>query len=222
MSEYAELPSANERLLRNNLLNRMTNRVRQSLELQEILAASVTELRSFLNIDRVKIYRFHPDGTGQVIAEANTPNRLPSLMGLHFPAGDIPPHALEMFVKARQRVIVSVPNQLTTLNRLYDLETTGDLTLEDLQSQSIADILQRPVDPCHVEYLTNMGVQSSLVMPLLHHQELWGLLVSHHAEPKEFLEEDLQIVQLLVDQISIAISQSHLLTQAREKVGVKR
>ena len=203
-------------LSQGTLLNRMTNRIRQSLELQEILSCTVQEIRSFLGTDRVKIYRFHADGTGQVIAESVIQNRLPSLMGLHFPAGDIPPHAREMFVKARQRSIIDIPQQRITLSRI-DPETTGNLTVEEARSGAVEDILQRPVDPCHVEYLTAMGVQSSLVVPILHRQELWGLLVSHHTEPKSFSNQDLQIVQMLADQVSIAIAQSHLLSQTREE-----
>ena len=171
---------------RETLLYRMTSRIRQSLELQEILSATVAEMRSFLDTDRVKVYRFQPDGTGQVIAESVVAKRLPSLLGLYFPAGDIPPHAREMFVKARTRSIIDIPSQRLTLNRLDCPETTGDLTVEDVHNQAIEDILERPVDPCHVEYLTQIGVQSSLVVPILHQQNLWGLLVSHHAEPKAF------------------------------------
>lgn len=200
------------------LLHRMTNRIRQSLELQEILSATVAEIRSFLHTDRVKVYRFQPDGAGQVIAESVDQNRLPSLVGLYFPAGDIPPHAREMFVKARVRSIIDIPTQRLTLNRLDYSETTADLTIEQVQNLPIEDILQRPVDPCHVEYLTAMGVQSSLVVPILHQQNLWGLLASHDSQPKAFCPEQLQIIQILADQVAIAISQSHLLYQARERV----
>jgi light-regulated signal transduction histidine kinase (bacteriophytochrome) len=200
-----------------NVLNRMTNRIRQSLELQEILSATVTEVRAFLDTDRVKVYRFEPDGVGQVIAESVCQNRLPSLLNLHFPAGDIPPPAREMFVKARQRAIVDVPAQRITLSRIDCTAMTGNWTVEDIRDRPIADILQRPVDPCHVNYLTAMGVQSSLVIPLLHHQTLWGLLVSHHAQPKTFSEQELQIVQMVSDQVSVAIAQSHLLAETREK-----
>ncbi len=208
----------NQAMNQETLLNRMTNRIRQSLELQEILSVTVAEMRSFLDTDRVMVYQFHPDGTGQVIAESVVENRLPSLLNLHFPAGDIPPHAREMFVKARVRSIVDIATQRLTLNRLDCPDTTGDLTIEDVQNQAIEHILQRPVDPCHVEYLTAMGVQSSLVVPIVHHQNLWGFLVSHHAQPKVFSEDRLQLVQMLADQVAIAISQSHLLSQARERV----
>jgi light-regulated signal transduction histidine kinase (bacteriophytochrome) len=199
------------------LLNRMTNRIRQSLELPQVLSATVTEMRSFLKTDRVKVYRFQSDGTGQVIAESVDENRLPALLGLHFPASDIPPHAREMFVKARTRSVVDIPAQQITLSRLDCFETTGDLTVKDVHEQPIGDILQRPVDPCHVEYLTTMGVQSSLVVPILEGQNLWGLLASHHAQPKAFSEKHLKIVQMFADQVSIAISQSNLLFQAREQ-----
>lgn len=99
-------------LTETSLLHRMINRIRQSLELEDILSATVAEMRSFLQTDRVKIYRFEEDGTGVVIAESIYKDRLPSLKNLHFPAGDIPPHAREMFVKARQRNIVNVASQL--------------------------------------------------------------------------------------------------------------
>ncbi len=202
---------------RGALLNRMTNRIRQSLELPQVLSATVTEMRSFLKTDRVKVYRFQPDGTGQVIAESVDQNRLPALLGLYFPASDIPPHAREMFVKARTRSVVDIPTQRITLSQLDCPQTTGDLTLKDVQEQPIGDILQRPVDPCHVEYLTTMGVQSSLVVPILEGQNLWGLLASHHAQPKTYSQQHLKIVQMFADQVSIAISQSNLLFQAREQ-----
>lgn len=114
------------------LLNRIINRICQSLELQEILTTTVQEVRSFLGIDRVKIYRFHPDSSGQVIAESIDRNRLPPLLGLHFPAGDIPPHVREMFVRARQRVTIDVGSGRKGLDQLDCPETGESLGVEDI------------------------------------------------------------------------------------------
>ncbi|WP_341529074.1 ATP-binding protein [Nostoc sp. UHCC 0302] len=201
------------------MLARMANRIRQSLNLQEILDATVVELRAFLQTDRTKVYRFDHDGHGHVVAEASAPNRLPSLLGLHYPSDDIPPQARALFVKARTRSIVNVNEQRIILNSLPTPKTTaiGDLTVAEVQEQSLEDILSRPVDPCHVDYLTQMGVQSSLVVPIIYQQELWGLLISHHAEPREITSEDLQVVQLLADQVSLAITQASLLSQVQEQ-----
>nr|WP_322715737.1 GAF domain-containing protein [Nostoc sp. ChiQUE02]MDZ8228561.1 GAF domain-containing protein [Nostoc sp. ChiQUE02] len=197
----------------------MANRIRQSLNLQEILDATVVELRAFLQTDRTKVYRFDRDGHGQVVAEASAPNRLPSLLGLHYPSDDIPPQARALFVRARTRSIVNVSEQRIILNSLPTPKTTaiGDLTVEEVQEQPLEDILSRPVDPCHVDYLTQMGVQSSLVVPIIYQQELWGLLISHHAEPREITSEDLLVVQLLADQVSLAITQANLLSQVQEQ-----
>ena len=201
------------------LLARMANRIRQSLNLQEILDATVVELRAFLQTDRTKVYRFDRDGHGHVVAEASAPNRLPSLLGLHYPADDIPPQARALFVKARTRSIVNISEQRIILNSLPTPKTTaiGDLTVEEVLEQPLEDILSRPVDPCHVEYLTQMGVQSSVVVPIIYQQELWGLLISHHAEPREITSEDLLVVQLLADQVSLAITQASLLSQVQEQ-----
>ena len=191
------------------LLNRITNRIRNSLELQEILTTTAREIRSFLESDRVKVYRFEADGSGEVIAESINGDKLPSMLGLRFPPGDIPHSAREMFLKARQRVIVDVELKHQTINRL-DCPETG-------QTLAVEDISYRPVDPCHAEYLKAMGARSSLTVPILHQNHLWGLLVSHHSQPKRFSDRELKMVQLLVDQLSIAIAQSFLLSQARQQ-----
>ena len=191
------------------LLNRITNRIRNSLELQEILTTTAREIRSFLGSDRVKVYQFDADGSGLVIAEAIDRDNLPSLIGLRFPAGDIPPSAREMFVKARQRVIVDVGLQHKIINRLDCPETGKTLPVEDIRYS--------PVDSCHAQYLEAMGVLSSLTVPIVHQNQLWGLLACHHIQPKRFSDRELNMVQLLVDQLSIAIAQSFLLSQARHQ-----
>ncbi len=191
------------------LLNRITNRIRNSLELQEILTTTAREIRSFLGSDRVKVYRFDTDGSGEVIAESINGDNLPSLLGLRFPAGDIPDSAREMFVKARQRVIIDVGLKHQTINRLDCPETGTTLAVEDIRYS--------PVDSCHAEYLKAMGARSSLTVPILHQNQLWGLLACHHSQPKRFSDRELNMVQLLVDQLSIAIAQSFLLSQARQQ-----
>jgi len=191
------------------LLSRMIIRIRQSLQLQDILQTTAEEIRGFLQIDRVMVYRFYPDEHGEVIAESINGERLPSLLGLHFPADDIPPHARELFLTARQRSIVDLAQQQLGLS-IPNASRVGDLNDGD-------DIRYRPVDPCHVEYLRAMGVQSSVVVPILYQERLWGLLVAHHAEPRQIPEEELSFLQSVVDQVEVAIAQSMLLSQVQEQ-----
>ncbi|WP_193197520.1 GAF domain-containing protein [Nostoc sp. MG11] len=191
-----------------SLLNRITNRIRRTLELEDIITVTTAEVRSLLGTDRVMIYKFHADGSGQVIAESIYNNRLPSLLGLNFPADDIPLSARELFIKSWVRSVVNVDTGEIGQSHLRDLEN-GETILEDIH--------YRPVDACHIEYLTAMGVKSSVVAPILYQNELWGLLVSHNSETRFISEYELEAVQMVVDQLSVAIAQSTLLTQARQK-----
>ena len=193
------------------LLHRTIDRIRQSLELSVILSATVAEVRAFLDTDRVKIYQFDEDGSGEVVAESVNLDKLPSLLGQHFPAEDIPESMRELYLKERQRTIVNIASRQIGMSSSAKKET---------------DIEFRPVDSCHAEYLIAMGTQSSLVVPIVDNHHLWGLLVSHHSLPRIVTEQELELVQLVADQTSIAIAQSNLLestrTQAQQEASINR
>ncbi|MEH2180729.1 GAF domain-containing protein [Nostoc sp.] len=190
-----------------SLLRRITNRIRRSLELEEIIKVTTTEVQSLLKTDRVMIYKFHPDGSGQVIAESIDNNCLPSLLGLNFPYDDIPSYARELFIKSRVRSVVNVNTKEIGQVHLRDLDN-GETISEEIR--------YRPVDPCHIEYLTAMGVNSSVVAPILYQDQLWGLLVSHNSKARLISEYELEAIQMIVEQLSMAITQSTLLAQVRK------
>ena len=234
----------NHKLDREVLVRRITERIRQSLELEDILTCTVEEVRSFLKTDRIMIYRFSPDGSGEVVAESIDRHRLPSLKGLNFPADDIPSQAREMYVSLRQRTIVDVNSATIALSPLDAAQTGEPLATDD-------NIYYRTLDPCHRAYLMAMGVQSSVIVPILHrrsgltnsktdtcespecltrydaenssqtHIELWGLLVSHHSISRKIYQTDLEVIQLVVDQLSIAIAHSILLQQTRSQTALE-
>ncbi len=52
------------------LFSSLSYRIRQSLNLEQILTNTVNEVRSFLECDRVIVYQLYPDGDGVVIAES--------------------------------------------------------------------------------------------------------------------------------------------------------
>ena len=57
---------------RQRLLMAIGQHIRQTLDLDQILQTTVTEVRQFLQTDRVIVYRFEPDWSGSVIAESVT------------------------------------------------------------------------------------------------------------------------------------------------------
>lgn len=194
------------------------NHIRQFLDLKEILTATVEEVRSCLGVDRVMLYQFHADASGEVVAETMIQlGCLPPLIGLKFPADDIPLWARELYLKARQRSIVNVHNQQIGFSPLLCPDSGTPV--------ATTEIHYRTVDPCHGEYLTAMGVQASLVVPILHYNlqqhkvepHLWGLLIAHHAQPYIFDVDALHRVQQIADQATLAIAQATLLEQAQHQ-----
>ncbi|MGB3692949.1 MAG: GAF domain-containing protein [Spirulinaceae cyanobacterium] len=195
------------------LFQRVTRHIRQSLELSEILRATVAEVRHVLKTDRVMIYRFNQDGSGKVIAESRDSDRLPSLAGLNFPADDIPQRVRELFIKLGVRAITDV--------------ASGSVGFSNRPAKTLSEeetIIYRRVDACHLEYLRAMGVQSSVVLPLQlnktvgrKNHALWGLLISHHSQAREINLPELEVLQWVADQVSMAIAESTLLSTTREQ-----
>lgn len=70
LSRTAELQTQAER---ERLLAAIAQRIRQSLQLEDVVNATVQEVQQFLRADRVLVYQFAPDWSGEIIAEAIAP-----------------------------------------------------------------------------------------------------------------------------------------------------
>lgn len=172
-----------------------------------ILAQIAQEAQRILQVDRLKIYQFAADGSGEVVAESLIPERLPSLLGLHFPDTDLPNQVRQSLVKSTQAITIDV-----TAKR----KTTYTETLYTANSSTV-ELIYQTVDPCHLQYLLTMGVLSSLAVPIFYWNDLWGLLVAHHSEPRRFQQQELTLMQLLSKQISLALNQEALLLQSEQQ-----
>jgi chemotaxis family two-component system sensor kinase Cph1 len=140
-----------------------------------LVDAVVQVFRELTGYDRVMVYKFDPDGHGQVIAEARHP-RLESLLGHHYPATDIPQRARELYLRNRVRMLVNVDDTQSALEPALLPETQAplDMSLCGLRSMS----------PIHLQYLRNMGVTATLTASLVHEGRLWGLVAAHHYAPR--------------------------------------
>jgi len=140
--------------------------------LVEIFARETQRLTEF---DRVMVYRFKPNLSGVVVAEANTSDR-ESYLGLHYPATDIPREARELFYKNSLRFIPDLNYVPVPL-----VPATNPLANAPLDLGSVG---LRGVSPPHIDYLQRMGVGGSMSLSLTDEQGLWGLIACHHYQPK--------------------------------------
>lgn len=143
-----------------------------STHLSGFLSKSAEEIRKIIQYDRVMIYKFHPDGHGEVVAEDKEEGLSPFL-GLHYPASDIPKQARELYKLNHVRLIADVNKKPA------DLVTNLDHDPLDLTNAVL-----RAVSPIHIQYLKNMEVGSSFSISLIHRGKLWGLIACHNISPR--------------------------------------
>jgi len=148
-------------------------------------------VRDLTGYDRIMVYRFDTNWEGEVIAESKV-EAVPSYFGVRFPASDIPPQARRLYTTNLVRQIAD-----TKANPVPVLPELNPLTKQPLD---MTHSLLRSLSPVHVEYLSNMGVQSSMSISLLQNGRLWGLIACHHMTPKQ-VSNTLQEASSFVSQI---------------------
>jgi len=131
---------------------------------------AVRLVRQMTGYDRVMIYRFHPDESGEVIAEDRDP-ALEPFKGLRYPAADIPRQARELFRRNRFRIIADMDAApVPVIPALGPEETPLDLSMSMLRAHS----------KMHLAYMRNMQVGASLAIAIVRHDRLWGMISCHH------------------------------------------
>ncbi len=138
-----------------------------------ICARSVQAVRHLSDFERVLAYRFEPDGDGIVIAESLAEDTLPSVLGLRYPAADIPRQARALYAEMPLRYMPSRDHAEIPL-LAQDLPPTDiDIGAAQLRAHS----------PVHRAYLERFGVNGSLSLSITCGGRLWGLIICHHRRP---------------------------------------
>ncbi|MBT9312434.1 diguanylate cyclase domain-containing protein [Leptothoe kymatousa] len=172
-----------QQIARERLVNRITQNIRQSLELTSILTTAVDEVSAFFQAGRTLIYRIVDEErpAGEIIAEAGS-----AVAGNGAPtASPLGPALaqLDMDFYASGRVH-SVP----------------DLEADDRSSQK-------------TRFLAAHGIRSVLIAPILVKQNLWGLLLLSQEEPRRWERSEIKLFEQITAQIGLAIQQAVLYSQ---------
>lgn len=147
-----------------------------SRTLGEFFHLAVHQIQAFTGFDRVLAYKFLPDKSGEVIAEAKLPDAQPYL-GLHYPASDIPEPARRIFSLLWLRHLPDVDYTPSPITPGANPATGAPLDLSFVAGRSVSVM--------YTKYLQNMGVHSTMVMTLFKDGKLWGLIsCMHHSGPR--------------------------------------
>lgn len=174
-----------ERLLRLIIQN-----IHQSLDLEEILATVLSETRQTLQVDRVTIYQFAADWSGQFVAESVGEGWVP-LVGEEIQ---------------------------TVWADTYFQETQGG-RYQNHETSAVNDIYAIDSSPCHLDLLEQFQVRAYAIAPIFLDDQLWGLLSTYqNSGSREWQAWEISLLQQIAMQTAIALRQSQLYQAAQMQV----
>ncbi|MEG3842559.1 PAS domain-containing protein [Microcoleus sp. herbarium14] len=169
-----------------HLLAQVSSRICNSLNLEDIVNSTVAEVRELLECDRVLLCQFEDKG-GLMVAES----------------------AGVGWTKA-------IGNKVEE-NCFSDWERAQAFRLN---RWICADVTKANLTECHLQLLASYQVKANLVVPIVletDHQNstgLWGLLIAHQCSgPRSWQASEVEFLDRLAVQISIALQQAQMLAQ---------
>jgi PAS domain S-box-containing protein len=158
----------------------MALHIRRSHTFEDVSNTIVQEIRSFLVADRTIIYRFNPDMSGEIVAES-----------------------------------VISPWDSSLNAQVEDTCFRENLGGEYQRGKVFAahDIYEANLTECHIQLLERFQVKANLVVPILLNgmNSLWGLLIVHQCDaPRQWHEEDIQLLHQLSIHLAISLYQAEL------------
>jgi two-component system, sensor histidine kinase and response regulator len=190
------------------LLNQVTQAIRQSLELPAVLETAVHQVRAFLQVDRLLIHQFDIPAPVCAVDFGHADAAMPpvaSLDGITYEA------------RAHDH-IPSVLNQMgdhwiNAASHLRQKYSAGEITAKD-------NVEGFPELAALVKLPEAAAVRSELTIPVLVQNELWGLLIAHQCDQqRQWTQVEKQFLQQIVDQLSIAIYQARLFGQLQAQAN---
>ena len=185
--------SSNIKMLEN--VHQVISRISSITDVNQLLEEAVFELFAISGYDRVKAYQFLNDGSGEVVAESKE-YKMDSYLGHRFPAFDIPESARRLYETTPIRIITNVnADQVKLISHDAQLEPL-DLSLA----------LFRGTIAVHMIYLQNMGLGSTLSLPITVNGKMWGLFAFHHMNERILSSDKLAALEMLGSSISLILN----------------
>lgn len=184
---------------REQALTQVIQKIRKTLELPEIFSATTTELQQLLDCDRVTIYRFNNDWTGEFVAESVADN-WKSL--------------IEVQQQNPQLTTCILNREECIIKKLYQ----NDIENRATNYLAVADIYQSDLTNCHIEILERFQAKAYLTVPIFCGNQFWGLLsVYQNSHSRKWQKSEINVVLQIGTQLAVALQQAELLSQTQRQ-----
>ncbi|MEL7357959.1 MAG: PAS domain S-box protein [Cyanobacteria bacterium J06634_6] len=185
---------------RERLMVQIAQQIRQSLDIDEVLATTVEEVQRFLQADRVLIYRFWSDGTGAATHEAVLPP-YPKVLGKTFDEEVFPRDYHQAYALGKIRSIANIEQADVEPCLAEFVKQFG------VQAKLVVPIIQDNRDDDGADSYQSDDVESYL----------WGALIAHQCDqPRQWQPWEIELTKQLATQVAIAVQQSELYNQLQQ------
>ncbi|NJL10893.1 MAG: PAS domain-containing protein [Calothrix sp. SM1_7_51] len=165
ITDITELKEAEEALresaIRERAISQVIQRIRQTLDLETIFKATTQELRQVLNCDRVVVYRFNSDWSGEFVAEAISAGWI-SLLEEHKNNPNFTNNSLE-----DERCVVKLMDvDSKEVIDTYLQETEGGVYSRGASFLCVPDIHKAGFTDCYIQLLESFQAQAYVTVPI--------------------------------------------------------
>lgn len=165
---------------------------------EQLIDIATNEIRDLTDFDRVMYYKFDEDYNGQVVAEA-TVRGVDSFLGLRFPASDIPYRVRRLYMSTSCRYLPDLNEPQVPL-----VPEINPVTRKPLD---MTPTILRAVAPTHVEYMKNLGINSSMSFSIMKDGKLIGMFACHHYSGKFVPYVNRLVCEQIVEMFVMMLSQ---------------
>jgi PAS domain S-box-containing protein len=185
---------------------RVVERMRQTLDIEQIFKTTTKELQYLLKCDRVVIYRFNPDWSGEFVAESVGAEWI-SLWDQNAPQ-------IQKTAIFHNQCILKKFNSNTNLNNIDSDNFLCDTYLQEV----VEDIYKAGFDDCYLQLLQKFQARAYIIVPIFQTNKLWGLLaVYQNSAPRQWKSSDINLVVQISNQLGIALYQAELFAQIQQQ-----
>jgi methyl-accepting chemotaxis protein PixJ len=190
-------------------LAKITDRIRQTLEIDAVFQNVTQELRTAMSADRTVVYKFNPDWSGQVVAEAVSSG----WMSLLVDQGKDAVLAGNR-TQSDQCVVRKWNTADNTQTDTYLQETAGGRYAKGKKFTAVDDIYAKNFPECYINSLEKYQAKAYLIAPVFQGDKLWGLVgVYQNDGPRKWQESDSELVTQIANQLAVALQLTSYVAQ---------
>ncbi|AVH73856.1 GAF domain-containing sensor histidine kinase [Nostoc sp. 'Lobaria pulmonaria (5183) cyanobiont'] len=179
-------------------------KIRQSLDLESIFHTTTAELRQLLNADRVAIYRFNPDWSGEFVFESVAEGWV-SLIERQSQR----PELKENVSVCSARDLANPPVADTYLQ-----DTEGGSFTQCEVYRICNDIYNSGFSDCYVKILEIYQARAYAIIAIYHGQKLWGMLAAYqNAGCRDWQKDEVYLLTQVGTQLGVALQQAEFIQQ---------